>query len=170
MSKPTVLRGRAWVVRDENGAPIDSIDTDMIFHNAHLALTDVAQMGQHAFGNLPDWKDFPRRALRGDVVVVAENFGCGSSRQQAVDCFASLGIALIIGESFGAIYERNAINQGFPILAADLVGTDLADGQEIEVDLATGRIRLASGREIAGAPLSPVQMEIYQRGGLLKAR
>jgi homoaconitate hydratase family protein/3-isopropylmalate dehydratase small subunit len=163
-SKPTRIKGRVWVVRHDN------IDTDMIFHNRHLTVTDISEMGQYTFGNLPEWEGFSKQAKAGDIVIVGKNFGCGSSRQQAVDCFASLGIALIIGESFGAIYERNAINQGFPILTADLVGTDIADGQEIEVDLATGRIRLASGREIAGAPLSPVQMEIYQRGGLLKAR
>lgn len=162
--KPTKLKGRVWVVRHDN------IDTDMIFHNRHLTVTDIAEMGQYTFGNLPGWEDFSRKAKPGDIVVVGKNFGCGSSRQQAVDCFAGLGIALIIGESFGAIYERNAINQGFPILNANLVATDLADGQEIEVDLTTGRIRLPGGREIAGAPLSPVQMEIFQRGGLLKAR
>jgi 3-isopropylmalate dehydratase small subunit len=159
-----MLKGRVWVVRHDN------IDTDMIFHNRHLTVTDIAEMGQYTFGNLPGWEDFSRKAKPGDIVVVGKNFGCGSSRQQAVDCFASLGIALIIGESFGAIYERNAINQGFPILNANLVATDLENGQEIEVDLSTGRIRLPAGREITGAPLSPVQMEIFQRGGLLKAR
>jgi 3-isopropylmalate/(R)-2-methylmalate dehydratase small subunit len=142
----------------------------MIYHNRHLTVTELAEMGQYTFGNLPGWEDFSRKAKPGDIVVVGKNFGCGSSRQQAVDCFASLGIALIIGESFGAIYERNAINQGFPILVADLAATDLESGREIEVDLAAGRIRLPGGREFAGEPLSPVQMEIYRRGGLLKAR
>jgi 3-isopropylmalate/(R)-2-methylmalate dehydratase large subunit len=162
--KPTSLKGRVWIVRHDN------IDTDMIFHNRHLTVTDIHEMGQYTFGNLPGWEDFSRKARPGDIVVAGKNFGCGSSRQQAVDCFAALGIGLIIAESFGAIYERNAINQGFPIMNAALTGTDLADGQEIDVDLATGRIRLPAGRVIEGQPLSPVQMEIYQRGGLLKAR
>jgi 3-isopropylmalate/(R)-2-methylmalate dehydratase large subunit len=160
-SRPTKVRGRVWVVAQDN------IDTDMIYHNRHLAVTDITEMGQYAFGNLSGWEDFSSKARPGDIVVAGKNFGCGSSRQQAVDCFESLGIALLVAESFGAIYERNAINKGFPILVADLVHAGLKDGDEIEVDLDTGRVALPSGERIAGQPFSPVQMEIYQRGGLL---
>ncbi len=159
--RPTKVSGRVWVIARDN------IDTDMIYHNRHLAVTDIAEMGQYAFGNLSGWEDFSRKARAGDIVVAGKNFGCGSSRQQAVDCFESLGVALLVAESFGAIYERNAINKGFPILVADLVHAGLKDGDEIEVDLGTGRVTLSSGKTISGQPFSPVQMEIYQRGGLL---
>ena len=118
--RPLVLEGKIWVLRDAQGTTIDDIDTDMIFHNAHLAITDVAQMGQHALGNLQGWEDFPQKVSPGDVVLTGRNFGSGSSRQQAVDCFASLGVSLLVAKSYGAIYERNAINSGFPILTADL--------------------------------------------------
>ena len=64
----------------------------------------------------------------GDIVITGSNFGCGSARQQAVDCFAALGVSLIIAKSFGAIYERNAINAGTPIMVADLSGAALEDG------------------------------------------
>ena len=123
-------------------------------------------MGQHAFGNIEGFADFAEKARPGDIVVTGENFGCGSSRQQAVDCFASLGVSLIVAKSFGAIYERNAINSGFPIVTGDLLG--LADGDEIEVDLLSGRIGLPGGREAFAAPFSKVQWDIYQRGGLLR--
>jgi 3-isopropylmalate/(R)-2-methylmalate dehydratase large subunit len=99
--------------------------------------------------------------------VTGKNFGAGSSRQQAVDCFKSLGISVIIAESFGAIYERNAINQGYPILVADLVSTDLENGQEIEVDLTASTIKLPSGKTINAQPFYDVQMSIYRKGGLL---
>ncbi|MBI5479852.1 MAG: 3-isopropylmalate dehydratase [Deltaproteobacteria bacterium] len=174
--RATILRGRAFVVRDERGAPIDDIDTDMIFHNAHLALTDVAQMGRHAFGNLPGWKDFPQQAQPGDILVVGENFGCGSSRQQAVDCFRALRVAALVGESFGAIYQRNAINSGMPLVVAPGVVRrpagatgHIATGDEIEVDLAGGTLRNVSrGEAVPGAqPLSRVQLDIYQAGDLM---
>jgi homoaconitate hydratase family protein/3-isopropylmalate dehydratase small subunit len=161
--RPSTVRARVWVI------PKDNIDTDMIFHNRHLAITDVSEMGQHAFGNLEGYEDFATRARPGDVVVTGENFGCGSSRQQAVDCFTSLGVSLIVARSFGAIYERNAINSGFPILTGDLLGEGLVDGAEIEVDLKTGRIGLPGGGERNAAPFSDVQWDIYQRGGLLRA-
>ncbi len=145
----------------------DNIDTDMIFHNRHLAITDVKEMGQHAFGNLDGWKDFAKRVQPGDVVVTGKNFGCGSSRQQAVDCFRSLGVSLLVAESFGAIYERNAINTAMPVLAADLVHSGVRDGERVEVDLATGVVRRADGSTVQGRPCSKVQLDIYRRGGLL---
>ena len=65
----------------------DNIDTDMIFHNRYLAITDMREMGQYALDNLKGFKDFSRKAQAGDIVVAGKNFGCGSSRQQAVECF-----------------------------------------------------------------------------------
>jgi homoaconitate hydratase family protein/3-isopropylmalate dehydratase small subunit len=160
--RPTVVRGRVWAVDHDN------IDTDMIYHNRHLTVTDVAEMGQYTFGNLPGWEDFPTKVKPGDIVVTGGNFGCGSSRQQAVDCFASLGVSLIVARSFGAIYERNAINAGMPIMVADLITAGLESGDEVEADLETGEITIAkSGTKVQGQPFSDVQMEIYQRGGLL---
>ncbi len=73
-------------------------------------------MGQYTFDNLNGFEDFARKALPGDIVITGKNFGSGSSRQQAVDCFVSLGIQAIVAESFGAIYERNAINAAFPVI------------------------------------------------------
>jgi 3-isopropylmalate dehydratase small subunit len=160
--RPTVIRGRAWVVEKDN------VDTDMIYHNRHLTVTDINEMGQYCFGNMPGWEDFPKKVEAGDIVIVGSNFGCGSSRQQAVDCFASLGVSLVMAKSFGAIYERNAINAGLPIMAADLSDAGIKSGDEIEVDLASGEIRhLGTGKVFAGRPFYKVQMEIYQRGGLL---
>lgn len=159
--RPTVLRGRAWVI------PVDNIDTDMIYHNRHLAVTDPAEMGQYIFGNLPGWEHFAEQVRPGDIVVIAGvNFGCGSSRQQAVDGFKTLGVQAIVAASFGAIYERNAINAGLPVLVADVRGSGLTDGTGITVDLARGTITWDGG-EVRGEPLSDVQMAIYRRGGLL---
>jgi 3-isopropylmalate/(R)-2-methylmalate dehydratase large subunit len=159
--RPTTVTGRAWVV------PVENIDTDMIFHNRYLAITDPELMGQYTFDNLPGWEDFPARARPGDVLVAGGNFGCGSSRQQAVDCFLALGIAAIIADSFGAIYERNAINAGLAILAAPGAVAAIASGEEVSVDFRSGLIRRADGSAIRGRPFSEVQLRIYRRGGLL---
>jgi len=158
--KPETFKGRVWVVAKDN------IDTDTIFHNRYLTITDIAEMGQFAFDNLEGWEDFAKKAQPGDIVVTGKNFGAGSSRQQAVDCFESLGVTMVIAESFGAIYERNAINKGFPVVAADLISEGLETGQEIEVDLRNQVISLPSGRQVK-ASFSDVQMDIYRRGGLL---
>lgn len=159
-SKPTKIKGRVWVVRQDN------IDTDMIYHNRYLAITNPVEMGQYTFDNLAGWEDFAKKCKPGDIVVTGKNFGCGSSRQQAVDCFNTLGIAAVIAESFGAIYERNAINAGLAIMNAP-AANDLKDGEEIEVDFETGRIHRSGGAEIQGTPCSDAQLAIYKRGGLL---
>ena len=159
---PTKVKGRAWVI------PVDNIDTDMIFHNRHLAVTAREEMGQYAFGNLAGYEGFAKAAKPGDIVIVGKNFGAGSSRQQAVDCFLALGVSAIVAESFGAIYERNAINAGMPILSANLGGAGIEDGDEVHIDFTTGQVEVPGrGVKIQGQPFSDVQLRIYQRGGLL---
>ena len=166
--KETKVKGRIWLIHDESGKLIDNIDTDMIFHNSHLHITDLKDMGQHTFGNLKGWKDFPKRASRGDIVVAGSNFGAGSSRQQAVDCFSSLGITAIVAESYGAIYKRNALNSGLPILSCpDIKSIPFENGQQIEFDFETGEIKSSIGNVIGRTlPMSEVQLAIYSAGGI----
>ena len=161
--KPSVIEGRVWIIEKDN------IDTDMIFHNRYLAITDIKEMGQYTFDNLKGYEDFAKKAKPGDIVIAGKNFGSGSSRQQAVDCFVSLGIQAIIAESFGVIYERNAINAAFPIITCTLsVSAGVATGDIIRIDFKNGTItNLKNNKSVAAGPFSDVQMEIYQNGGLL---
>jgi len=103
-----------------------------------------------------------------DILITGKNFGSGSSRQQAVDCFISLGISAVVGESFGAIYERNAINAAFPIITCrDISGLEPADGDRISISLLTGELKnLRTVKSIRAEPFSEVQFEIYNNGGL----
>ena len=161
--RSSVLEGRIRIIKKDN------IDTDMIFHNRYLSITDIKEMGQYTFDNLKGFEDFSKKVNPGDLVISGKNFGCGSSRQQAVDCFTSLGIQAIISESFGAIYERNAINAAFPIITCDsLSEMDLKEGDLITVNLKTGEI-LNKRTDIVytANPFSDVQFELYQKGGLL---
>lgn len=160
--KPTVVEGRVWLIKEDN------IDTDMIFHNRYLTITDINEMGQYAFDNLEGYQDFAKKARKGDIVVVQKNFGSGSSRQQAVDCFKALGIQVILAESFGAIYERNAINAAFPIMSySSLDAIDLADGDTIRVNFETGEVvNLKNNKAMTIDKFSDVQMDIYHNGGL----
>lgn len=161
-NKPTTVEGRIWFIEQDN------IDTDMIFHNRYLSITDINEMGQYALDNLDGYEDFAEKAEPGDIIITRRNFGSGSSRQQAVDCFKVLGIQLILAESFGAIYERNAINAALPIMRyEDLNGLKPEDGDRIKVDFKTGAVEnLSKGTKIQAIPFSDVQMDIYQRGGI----
>ncbi|NHJ31244.1 MAG: 3-isopropylmalate dehydratase [Asgard group archaeon] len=171
MKKSIILKGRALVVRNKKNDPIDDIDTDMIFHNKYLHITDIKEMGQYAFDNLEGWKDFAKKAKEGDILVLGANFGSGSSRQQAVDCFTALGVQLLIAKSYGAIYKRNAINAGMPILQADVIDEIefVENKDEIEVNLETGLIRnITKKKEHKAIGMSNVQMDIYQSGSLFE--
>jgi len=163
--KPLVVEGRVWVIIK------DDIDTDMIFHNRYLTITDIKEMGQYAFDNLKGYEDFAKKAQPNDIVITSKNFGAGSSRQQAVDCFASLGISCIIAESYGAIYERNAINAAFPILTYKpglIESIDIKDGDKIRVDMANGKVTNLKNSKTADInKFTDVQIEIYRNGGLL---
>ncbi len=167
--KPRIIKGRIWLIVDENGKRIDNIDTDMIFHNKYLYITDLNEMGKYAFSNLPGWEDFPKKAKPGDILVVGRNFGAGSSRQQAVDCFIALGIAAIVGESFGAIYKRNVINSGLPLIEAPgIFQSGLKSGDVVEINLETGEIFKDGKLVFRAKPMSKVALDIYNAGGIFE--
>jgi 3-isopropylmalate dehydratase small subunit len=171
--KDYIFTGRVWTITDNNNRLIPDIDTDQIFHNAYLHITEISKMGQYTFDNLEGWKDFHTRVKPGDIVTAGSNFGSGSSRQQAVDCFKALGVKLIIAVSFGAIYKRNAINSGFPILifadAEKIINENkLANLANVEVDLLAGELtNRDTGEKFQLMPFSKVQKDIYDKGSLL---
>jgi 3-isopropylmalate dehydratase small subunit len=159
---PLKVIGRAWVIKKDN------IDTDMIFHNRYLAITNIDEMGKYTFDNLIGYDNFAKQAKKGDIVITGKNFGAGSSRQQAVDCFKALGVSVIIAESFGAIYERNAINSAMPIIVADEISDKINDKDEIIVDFLNGEItNKTQNKTYKAKPFSKSQLDIYKRGGLL---
>jgi len=160
---PVIAEGKVWIIEKDN------IDTDMIFHNRYLAITELKDMGQYTFDNLKGYEDFAKKAKQGDIVIAGKNFGSGSSRQQAVDCFVSLGITAILAESFGVIYERNAINAAFPILTyKSLSEADIQNGDTIRVDFTDGTItNLMNNKSVKADPFNDVQLDIYKKGGLL---
>lgn len=161
--KKNIIEGKIWIIEQDN------IDTDMIYHNRHLAVTDLEEMGKYALGNLKGWEDYPSRSEPGDIIITGRNFGAGSSRQHAVDCFRALGNQAILAKSFGSIYERNAINAGFPALTyTDLSELDLKNRDTVTIDFEKGTITNHKNKKSANiSRFSEVQMMIYQKGDLL---
>lgn len=161
--KGSVIEGKTWLIQKDN------IDTDMIYHNRYLSVTDVNEMGKYTFDNLKGFEDFSQKAKLGDIIITGKNFGAGSSRQQAVDCFITLGIKAIIAESFGAIYERNAINAALPIITCKaLDALDLKDGDRVKVNFLSGEIvNLRTQKKVNAEPFSEIQFKLFQNGGLL---
>ncbi len=157
------LEGRLWVLQLK-GELISDIDTDMIFHNQYLAITDIAEMGRYSFDNLEGYRNFAELARPGDMILAGDNFGSGSSRQQAVDCFINLGVTAVIARSYGAIYKRNAINSAFPVITMPNAEAGVFTHLErVVLDMEKGTL---DDRPIE--PLSGVQKDIYLAGGLFQ--
>ena len=160
------LRGRAWVFED-------NVDTDLIYHNKYLAETDPKKMPQFAFEYYPGKEKFAKEVKPGDFVVAGRNFGCGSSREHAVYCLKEGGVPVVLAESFARIYYRNAINNGYPVLfvkglSQGIKDGKIVDGDELEVDLATGTItNLTQKTSFHGDAVADLENEIMTAGGLI---
>ncbi|WP_018212739.1 3-isopropylmalate dehydratase small subunit [Desulfitobacterium hafniense] len=90
---------------------------------------------------------------RAKILLCGENFGCGSSRENAPQAIAGMGIRCVIGTTFGGIFFKNCVNQGIlPIKVSPADVRELVElsvqGRETEVDLEARRITLATGRSI----------------------
>ncbi len=164
---PEVVKGRARLIKTPDGGLMDDIDTDMIFHNKYLSITEIEKMGEHTFETLDGYEKFASSVEKGDIIIFGGNFGCGSSRQQAVDCFIPLGVSLIVTESTGAIYKRNIINSGFPFLEfPSIKDAGIEEGELLEIDFEKGVIKRENGDVIEANPPTSVQLDICRAGGL----
>jgi len=155
---PSSIRGRAWVYGDD-------VNTDVIFPGKYTyTIKDEAEMAQHALEDLDG--AFARNVQAGDIIVAGRNWGCGSSREQAVTCLRAAGIRVIIAQSFARIYFRNAVNNGLlPVICPEAVAV-IRPGEPVAVDLDRGVVSCAAG-EFPFPPLSPSVAAIFQAGGLL---
>lgn len=152
------IRGRVWKYGDH-------VDTDVIFPGKYTyTLRDEAEMARHALEDLDP--DFAAGVRPGDIVVAGRNWGCGSSREQAVTCLRAAGVRVVVAASFARIYYRNAVNRGLlPIVCPEAVAA-IQPGETIEVDPAAREIRCAAGT-FTFPPLSPSVLRIVEAGGLL---
>jgi methanogen homoaconitase small subunit len=137
------------------------IDTDIIIAGRYLRTKDRSIWATRVFEDL-DPALAPR--LKKAVIVAGKNFGCGSSREQAVHALREAGVVAVIAPSFARIFFRNAINIGLPLIEADIPCTD---GSVIRFNLAQGLLE-HGGRKHTIRPLSPRMQEILAAGGLVE--
>lgn len=142
------------------------VDTDQIIASQYLLFPTIDEMKTHAFESLDP--DFASRVQPGDFVVAAENFGCGSSREQAPSVLKALGVKAVIAKSFARIFYRNAINIGLPILECEAAAEAIENGDEVEVNFDEGTItNLTKGETYQAEPFPAFIQEIIAAGGLL---
>ena len=152
------INGKVWKYGDD-------INTDVIFPGKYTyTVSDPDEMGEHALEDLDP--EFRLRVQLGDVIVAGKNFGCGSSREQAVTCLVAKGVGVIIAKSFARIYYRNCINNALPAITCPEAVEALESDDEVEVDLEAGEIRSAKGT-FTFPPLPKAVMGIFAAGGLI---
>lgn len=153
------LKGKAWKFGDD-------IDTDVIIPARYLVTIDPEELAAHCMEPLDP--EFPKKAGPGDIIVGGRNFGCGSSREHAPISLKGLGISCVIAKTFARIFYRNAINIGLPILECPEASEKIAEGDEVEVDLDSGRIvNVTKGETYNAAPFPEFMQEIIRAGGLM---
>jgi 3-isopropylmalate/(R)-2-methylmalate dehydratase small subunit len=148
---------KAWVFGD-------NVDTDVIAPGRYMKF-GIEEIAKHCLESAAP--AFARQVKPGDIVVGGRNFGTGSSREQAPEALKHLGVAVLVAESFAGLFYRNAINLGLPAVAC-AQAKRIREGDELDVDLETGKIRNCStGESLDCEPIPPFLMAIIRNGGLL---
>jgi len=154
-----MITGRAWVYGDD-------VNTDVIFAGKYTyTITDSAEIALHALEDLDP--GFARGVRPGDIIVAGHNWGCGSSREQAVTCLKANRVGAVVAASFGRIFYRNCINAALPAIVCPEAVSVAKAGESLEIDLMRGELRHAKGR-FQFAPLPPTVMNIFTNGGLIE--
>ncbi len=140
------------------------VDTDQIIASQYIIFPTIDEMKTHAFESLD--ADFAANVKVGDYVVASENFGCGSSREQAPAVLKALGVKAVVAKSFARIFYRNAINIGLPVIVCKELHDSVKAGDEMELDMQKGVV-YANGREYVCTKLPAYMQGILDRGGLI---
>lgn len=140
------------------------VDTDQIIASQYLLFPTIEEMKTHAFESLDP--DFASSVRPGDFIVAAENFGCGSSREQAPGVLKALGVKAVIARSLARIFYRNAINIGLPVIVCKDLYDHVSAGDEMELSLTDGTVQ-TGGQEYVCTKLPPYMQGILDQGGLI---
>ena len=154
------IKGRVWKFGSD-------VDTDLIIPARYCNVSDGAQLAVNCFADLRP--DFATQVSAGDIIIAGKNFGCGSSREHAPLAIKTAGVAAIIAESFARIFYRNAFNIGLLLLEAEEAGKVFRDGEQIEIDLDSGKITsLESGKYVQARPVPEFMQKLVESGGLVE--
>lgn len=140
------------------------VDTDQIIASQYLLFPTIDEMKVHTFESLDS--DFASKVQPGDFVVAAENFGCGSSREQAPSVLKALGVKAVIAKSFARIFYRNAINIGLPVIVCKDLYDHVEGGDDMELSLTEG-VAKANGQDFVCTKLPAYMQGILDQGGLI---
>jgi 3-isopropylmalate/(R)-2-methylmalate dehydratase small subunit len=151
--------GKAWKFED-------NLNTDEIIPARYNITIIPAELAKNVFCEIKP--EYATTVQGGDVIVGGQNFGCGSSREHAPIAIKGSGAKCIIARSYARIFFRNCINIGLPILECPQAVDDITEGDDIDVDLATGKIsNRTSGHQYQAQALPEFVLKIADAGGIV---
>lgn len=143
----------------------DDISTDVIYPGRYMATVLPTETPQYAFADLTEFNGAlkGRQVAAGSVIVGGDNFGCGSSREQAVSTLKGHQL-VIVARGFARIFLQNSINLGLRTVVCP--GIEASEGDEIEVT--EGEVvNKSTGRRFPVVPLPSARQAIIDAGGLI---
>lgn len=144
----------------------DNVDTDVIIPARYLNSSDPAELATHCMEDID--KEFVNKVQKGDMIVAAKNFGCGSSREHAPIAIKASGVSCVIAETFARIFYRNAINIGLPIIECKEASERIEAGDEIAIDFDSGIItNNTKGETYQGQAFPEFMQKIIKAEGLM---
>jgi 3-isopropylmalate/(R)-2-methylmalate dehydratase small subunit len=143
----------------------DNVSTDIIYPGRFMATVLPSETPQYAFADITDINSRLKMGEipPGSVVVAGKNFGCGSSREQAVSCLKGPEL-VIVARHFARIFLQNSINLGLNTIICPDIEADLGDELEISTDKVVNK---TSGKSFAVTPLPKARQAIINAGGLI---
>jgi len=144
----------------------DDVNTDLIIPGRYLDSYDPAHLASHAMEGAN--KNFAAGVKEGDIIVAGKNFGCGSSREQAVIAHKRSGVQAIVARSFARIFYRNAINLGLRIIVSGAADSVFKDGDSAVLEVEAGTLASIDGSKMAALDKIPEHVRvILDHGGLI---
>lgn len=144
----------------------DNINTDYIISGRYkFRISDPKELAQYVFNDIDP--EFYKRVKPGDFLVAGENFGCGSSREQAPLALKTLGLGAVIAKSFARIFYRNAFNLGLLLLECNTNYID--DGDQLKYIPEKSVIYNESkGINVDIKPIPALMRRIIEDGGVIE--
>jgi len=151
------IEGKVWKFGD-------NIDTDVIIPGRYLRTFKPEDLARHVL--ICEREDFAKNVKKGDIILAGDNFGCGSSREQAPVAIKTAGVSAVIAKSFARIFYRNAINIGLPVVKADI---NAEEWDIVALDLKKGVVtNKSSGKSFKIEPFKEFMLNILNDGGLVQ--
>ena len=143
----------------------NDISTDIIYPGRYMATVLPTETPAFAFADMVEFN----RALNenqvspGSFIVAGDNFGCGSSREQAASCIKGYDI-IVVARNFARIFLQNSINVGLRMIICPDIEADEGD----ELEIRDNKVwNLTSGNSFGIEPLPEARQAIIDAGGLI---